>query len=268
MNQTYLHRKDAPFGANVWEAIDKTVTAAAKARLAARRLLSLEGPYGLALQSITAADEAVDGAGNVRMRCGQSLPVPGIEGSFSLSIRNIAAFEATGQPLDLSAAARAAAACADQEDALIFQGSKVLGVTGLLTAKNVQAVALGSWKEIGHAVDNILQAVTKLASAGFQGPYALALAPPLFNGLFRRYPQTAQTELEHLRQVVTDGIVSAAALSQGGVLVTAVKELASIVIGQDLETAYVGPAGRDYTFAISETLVLRLNEPSSVCVLK
>ena len=97
---------------------------------------------------------------------------------------------------------------------------------------------------------------------------ALALAPALYNKLFRRYPEGNMTELEHFGQVVPGGIVKAAAIPRGGVLVTSVKELAALVVGQDLVASYVGPSGRDYAFAISETLALRLTEPASICVLR
>lgn len=270
MSDKYLHREGAPFGAAVWEKIDETVMSVAKARMAGRRLLHLDGPHGLGLQAFGNAGSGSAGTdtGGVAVRAPAMTPLLSIERSFALAVRDIAAFESTGQLLDLGSAAKAAAACADQEDALVFNGLKPLGLEGLLTARGVQSCKLREWKEVGSAVDNILEGVTKLDAEGFQGPYAVALAPALFNTLFRRYLQGDQTEMEHLRQAVTEGIVKAAAIDRGGVLVTAVKELVSIVVGQDLLTAFVGPAGRDYQFAVSETAVLRLAEPTSVCVLK
>ena len=269
-DDTYLHRADAPFGNDVWAKLDETVVGVAKARLAGRRLLHVDGPHGLALQAFGSAERAANDAVSTQVvvQTARMIPVPSIESPFSLSAREIAAFESTHQLFDTSAAARAAAACADQEDALVFNGLPSLGLHGLLTAKGVQTCKRTAWKEIGSAVDNILQCVNALDRAGFHGPYALALAPALYNTLFRRYEQGNQTELEHLQQVVTDGIVKAAAVGTGGVLVTAVKELAAIVLGQDLATAYVGPSGRDYAFTVSETAVLRLAEPASVCVLE
>jgi len=270
MSNAYLHREDAPFGQQVWAKLDETIVGVAKARLAGRRLLPVDGPHGLALQSLSSAERALTDTVSdaVALRAPRLTPVPAIESAFSLSIREIAAFESTGQLLDLTAAARAAAACADQEDALVFNGMKTIGLEGLLTAHGVRVCKLTAWKEPGDAVENILQCVNALDGAGFHGPYALALAPPLYNTLFRCYPQGAQTELDYLRQVVTDGIVKAAALATGGVLVTAVKELAAIAIGQDLTTAFCGPSGRDYAFTVLETAVLRLADPASVCVLK
>lgn len=270
MNDTYLHRDGTPFGDGVWAQIDAAVVGSAKARMAGRRLLHVAGPYGLALKAFSGAERSVADAVSERvvLRIPGMTPVPSIESPFCLSIRDVAAFEGTGQLPDLSPAARAAAACADQEDALVFNGAPSIGLEGLLTARGGHSCRLTAWKEPGQAVDNVLQCINKLDGAGFHGPYALALAPALYNTLFRRYPQANQTELEHLRQAVTEGIVKAPMAGNGGVLVTAVSELASIVLGQDLAASFVGPSGRDYAFTVSESAVLRLVEPASVCVLK
>ena len=42
-----LNRGDAPFSDKVWAAIDAAVVGAAKSQLGARRVLPVEGPYGL-----------------------------------------------------------------------------------------------------------------------------------------------------------------------------------------------------------------------------
>ncbi len=270
MSEKFLHRGDAPFDEKVWEKIDETVTAAARGQLSARRLLHVDGPYGLGLKAIQGPDAAVEEttSESVSMMASPSMPVALIQSTFSLSARDIAAFEATGLSFDLKVAAAAAIACARQEDALILHGSKALGVEGLLTAKGTQSLKLKPWTEVGAAVDDIIKAITKLDDAGLHGPYTLALAPSLYNLLFRRYPQGNMAEMEHLRSAVTDGIVKAPAISSGAVLLASGRQFASIVLGQDLMTGFVGPSGGEYEFVISESLTLRLVEPSAVCVLK
>ncbi len=270
MSEKFLHRGDVPFGDTVWEKIDEAVVDSAKGQLCGRRLLHVDGPFGLGLKSLSGPDSDVGEAAaeNVTVAASPATPVALIHSGFTLSAREIAAFEESGLPFDLRAAAAAALACARQEDALIFSGSKALGVQGLVTAKGTQSMKLESWQEIGGAVDDLIQAVNALDGAGFHGPYAVALAPSRYNLLFRRYPQGNATELEHLRAVVTDGIVKAPAIASGGVLLASGRRFASIVLGQDLMTSFVGPSGRDYEFAVSESLALRLVEPAAVCVLK
>jgi uncharacterized linocin/CFP29 family protein len=270
MSESYLQRADAPFGAAVWEAIDAAVTGMARARLSARRILEIEGPYGLALRTLYRADGSACGGEpeEVRVRIPSSQPVPFIESSFCLDVRAVAAFESLGQPLDLAPAVRAAAAVAAREDDLLFAGNAAAGLTGLLNAKGVKQAPLRAWDDIGAAAENVLQAVDKLDEAGFHGPYALALPPARYNRLFRLYPQAGRSELEQLRLAVTGGIIKSASLKDAGVLVTSVRELAAIVIGQDLETAFVGPSGRAFELGVSESVALQLREPASVCVMK
>ncbi|NOZ27606.1 MAG: bacteriocin family protein [Chloroflexi bacterium] len=270
MSHHFLHREDAPFGDEVWQKIDETVTEAAKSQLCARRLLHIEGPYGLGLKTLPSRDAPVEKADveGVSLEASSGTPVTVIRGEFALGTRDIAAFEQTGVPLDLSSVAEAAIACARQEDALLFNGSASLGVSGLLNAEGTLSTRLKSWDEVGTAVEDIIAAVMKLDEAGFHGPYALALSPGRYNLLFRRYPQGNQTEIEHLRMLVTDGIVKAPAIPSGGVLLATGRQYASIVIGQDLIAGFIGPAGGRYEFTLFESVALRLLQPQAVCVLR
>ena len=270
MANEFLHRGDAPFGQKVWGAIDETVIGAAKGQMSARRLLHVEGPYGLGLKTLPGGDAEVsseeDGIG---LAAGSIVPVALIRKGFALPARDIASFEQTGLPMDLALAADAALACAQQEDDLVFNGSKALGVSGLTNAKGAHSLGLGSWaSEPGTAADDAIKAVTLLDGAGFHGPYAMALAPALYNLLFRRYAQGNQTEMEHVRTIVTDGVVKAPALAKGGIVIASGRQYASIVLGQDLMTGFIGPAGGDYEFTVSESVALRLRAAGAVCVLK
>jgi uncharacterized linocin/CFP29 family protein len=86
--------------------------------------------------------------------------------------------------------------------------------------------------------------------------------------LFRRYPQGNATELEHLKQMVTDGIVKAPAVRAGGIFLCTCGPFANIVLGQDLTTGFIGPAGSEYEFLVSESIALWLTQPAAVCILK
>lgn len=271
MGDRYLHRGDAPFGEGVWERIDEAVAHAAKSQLSGRRLLHIEGPYGLGVKALPLPDceaETKPTVEGVTVSASGSLPLALLQSAFTLSVRDVAAFEERGVPLDVSPAVQAAFRCARQEDHLLFTGAKAFGLDGLLTAKGVQKVACKDWAEVGDAVDAVIEAVTTLDEAGFHGPYALALAPARYNLLFRRYPQGNQTELGHLEAVVTEGLVKAPSLESGGVLVAAGRPFASIAVGQDLLTGFVGPSGTAYEFVITESIALRLRQPEAVCLLQ
>jgi uncharacterized linocin/CFP29 family protein len=195
-------------------------------------------------------------------------PLVMIYSEFSLPIRDVVAFEATGCPLDLSQAARAAIDCARQEDTLVFTGAKSTGLEGLATISGSQSLKLNAWDSIGTAGEDMIRAITLLDKAGFSGPYALGLSPERYNLLLRRYPQGNQTELEHIRQMITDGITKASLIPSGGVLLCGCGQCTSIVLGQDLSTSYIGPSGNTYEFVVSESIAVCLSQPEAICVLK
>lgn len=263
MANKYLARDDAPFGSDVWGVLDSAMVEAAKGQLTGRRLLQLEGPYGLGLKSVPLMDETTDSG----LIASATLPLVLIYEEFDLGARDLANYERLGMTLDRTAVAEAAMAVAEREEDLIFHGSDELGVSGLLTANGAKSLALSPWDELGGAVDDLIEAVTILDNEGFHGPYSLALAPQRFNKLFRRYERGNQTEIEHLRMLVTDGIYKAPALDDGGALVSTGRQYASIVMGQDMTVGFIGPEGDRVAFTVSESLVPRIRRPNAICVL-
>jgi uncharacterized linocin/CFP29 family protein len=267
MSNKYLGRDDFAGGEEIWSRLDEVVMSAAKSQLSGRRILDIEGPYGLALKSVPLPDKIVND-GDPKLTTGGLLPVPLIETTFSLGARDLAAFESSGFSLDTEAIAMAAMSVASAEDSLVFEGNKNLGIEGLLTAKGAQWVKLSNWDEVGTAANDVIKALNSLDAVGFHGPYILALSPDLHNLLYRLYPQGYQVEMQHVESIVGSSVIKAPSIKRGGVLLAAGKQFASIIIGQDMATGFVGPEDGHFVFKISESLVPWVRVPSSVCVLK
>lgn len=261
MTDKYLSRDDAPFGSEVWDALDAAMIGAAKSQLTGRRLLDVEGPFGLGLKAVPLRDAETE-AGLVA----QMLPLVLIQKTFSLGRRDLASYERERVALDTGPVAAAAGDAARQEDALIFGGAA--GVPGLLTAPGVHTLQLDAWDEVGVAAEDLMKAMTVLDGAGLHGPYALALAPDRYNRLFRLYDQGKLSELEHVQTMATGGVLKAPALASGGVLVATGRQYAAIVLGQDMAIGFVGPAGDGYDFFISESLAPLVRVPQAICVLQ
>jgi uncharacterized linocin/CFP29 family protein len=261
MSNKYLARGDAPFGDEIWSLLDSAMIDVARTQLAGRRMLGLEGPYGLGLKMIPSADKALESG----LIVSEAVPVPMIRSAFDLGVRDLARYEREGAVLDLGPVAEAAAACARLEDDLVFHGAE--GVPGLLTAEGSSAVQLSSWEKVGAAAGDIIKAVTSLDEAGFHGPYCLGLAAPRYNLLLRRYPQGNWSELEHLKSMAADGVFKVPALKSGGLLLASGKQFASILMGQDMSIGFVGPAGDRLEFTISESLVPVVRQAAAICAL-
>ena len=262
MENRYLGRTEAPLGAETWKLLDSTMIEAAKSQMAGRRILTIDGPFGFGLKVIPVNDcdmeEGISGSTFV--------PVNEIKSEFSLGKRDLASFEKDRLILDLGPVACAAIDCAAKEDQIIFHG--VQGASGLLTAEGSSVQTLTKWDKIGTAADQVIESVTKLDDAGFHGPYCMALAPSLYNLLLRRYPQGDGTELDHIRNIVTDGVVKAPVLKKGGVLLASGRQYATIVVGQDMTIAFNGPVGDGLDFYVIESLALLIRAPEAICVLK
>jgi len=270
----YFPASDAPFGAEVFERVQQTVLGVMKSQLAGRRLLEVEGPYGLGHKSFGGADrdleETTEVAGAVaRLKVATAIPLPMIECTFTLGVREVAAFLEHQAPFSLDPAVRAAMAVARAEDAVVFWGSEAAGLKGLLNMPGVQSRDLESWEELGSPVEDMIRAVGMLEQRGFLGPYALALSPARYDLLYRRYQEAAMLQIQHVEQIVTGGVIKAPGLGNvGGVLVAAGAPFASIVLGQDAQVGFVGPHAAGYELVILESLATRVQVPEAVAVLK
>ena len=94
MENKYLGREDAPIGPETWKALDSTMTEAAKSILAGRRLLHIEGPYGLGLKAVPLQDIRSENG----IITSSFVPVSWIYKTFMLGKRDIAAAEKEGIP--------------------------------------------------------------------------------------------------------------------------------------------------------------------------
>jgi uncharacterized linocin/CFP29 family protein len=263
----YLNRHAAPCSEDVWQRIDDAAVDDARDVLTGRRFLDVNGPYGVGLTSVEVGNDdycrqpAAEEAGAVM---GRAISVPMLRKDFRLSLRRVAAFLDMGQPLNLSAVETAAEAVARREEAFVYHGQPDFQLPGLLTVEGHRHHEGGDWADLDRALEDVLAAVNTLDAQGFRGPYALALAPELYNGLFRRYAGTQMLQLEHLRRLCQRGVYKAPI--EGGVLVD--PRVGRLVIGQDLMAGYANQDGVHCHLYLSESIVLMLEEPRAVCTIR
>jgi uncharacterized linocin/CFP29 family protein len=115
-----------------------------------------------------------------------------------------------------------------REEEFIYHGRPDFHLQGLLTAEGRNKLQGGDWGSVDQVLDNVIAAVNALDGKGYRGPYGLALAPALYNNLFRRYPGSD-------RAAPSAPYTRIAAKSR----VVLVADVGSIVLGQDLQIAYL-----------------------------
>jgi uncharacterized linocin/CFP29 family protein len=255
-----------PLSSELMSKIEDAAIAAAKDILSGRRIIDVEGPYGLGLTALEVGNDEMcrqprpEEASAV---VSHALSLPMIYRRFSVSKRRIAAFEDLRLPLNLKMVEDAAQAVAMREEEFIYHGQPEFHLQGLLTADGRNSLDGGNWNNVDEVIDNVIAAVNILDEKGYRGPYGLALAPPLYNNLFRRYPGSDILQIEHLKRLCTAGIAKAPI--DNGVLIS--QDVGSIVLGQDLQVSYLGPDAAHENFEVSESLVLKIEAADAICTI-
>jgi uncharacterized linocin/CFP29 family protein len=268
----FTMRDDAPLTKEEWGKIDELVVGVARKLLVGRRIIKLAGPYGAGLQMISldsfevgeacVHDESCEGDCDcecqaVHIASREVLSLAVIHKDFSLRWRDIETARQFGSALDLSPVAAAAAACAQAEDKMVFDG--LLGKAG----SKIEAAA---WDEEGNGFANVVAATEALISGGFYGPYAAALPPALYAKMHRLMGRGGRLEVEHIGKMAAGGVFQAPGLKTPFVIAQGVQDL-DLVVGQDLITAYLGPEMVDHRFRVLESLVLRVKRAGAICVM-
>jgi uncharacterized linocin/CFP29 family protein len=248
------------------EQIEAAAVSAARDVLSGRRIIDVEGPYGMGLTTVEVGNDdrcREPGPNEASAVVSHAISVPMIYRRFAISKRRIAAFRGMGQPLNLKTVEDAAQAVAAREEEFIYQGQTDFHLSGLLTAPGRQTIKPGNWQNVDEVLADVINAVNALDSKGYRGPYGLALAPELYNNLFRRYPGSDLLQIEHLKRLCTRGIVKADI--EGCVLVS--RDVGSIILGQDLQVSYLSSDAAHENFSISESVVLKIEAPDAICTI-
>lgn len=274
----FLLRNDAPFTQEQWNAIDGTVVKTARQIMTGRKFISLYGPLGAGVQSVNVDDFGDAGQGDVDFfgegdssplmtRGRRFVELPLIYKDFTLSWRDIESSKQNGLPLDISAAAGAAAICAKKEDELIFLGNDALGYEGLLTASGIKKVEKGSWMEGEAPFMDVAKGIEMLTSNGFVGRFALAVSPDLYMQMQRIQPYTGMLEADRVKKLLEGNLYQTPVLGTNkAVLVCSEPQNMDLAVGQDMITAYMGPEKLNHAMRVLETVLLRIKRKDAIIV--
>jgi uncharacterized linocin/CFP29 family protein len=266
---SWQDREAAPFGQEVWDAIDATARAAAEEVRAGRRVLEVVGPLGFGARAGIAEDVpiAVDPSrAHVHVPRIRAMPV--LHRAVELGARTVEAHAQLGEPLVLLEIAEAARQIARAEDRLLFDGIPESGVAGLLGHPGAVERGAGDWSDPARAADDLLAALAALDAAGRHGPYAVAVSPGRYYQLLRPHPGTSLTPLQQLQPAFASGIVKAPTLADGAVVVLRSPSGPRAIVGQELSAGYDGREGIFHQLSLVESITLLPGEAGSVAVLR
>lgn len=278
MNKTQLY-PDSPLSNQEFTQLDQTVIDAARRQLVGRRFIELYGPLGRGVQSIfndifsenLEAKMDFQGSFDTDIEASKRVnyTIPLLYKDFVLYWRDLEQAKVLDIPIDFSAAANAARDVAILEDQMIFHGAKEFDIPGLMNVPGRITQLIGEWYESGNAFQDIVDARNKLLEMNHNGPFALVLSPQLYSLIHRVHRDTNVLEIEHIRELVTDGVFQSPVLKgKSGVLVNTGRNNLDLAVSEDFETAYLGEEGLNHPFRVFETVVLRIKRPSAICTLE
>lgn len=264
----YLARGDAPFSDSLWTNIDDTVITSVKRVLTGRRFVPIAGPVGAGQQlaKIDAPykeEEFKDGFVQTSGR--KVVEIPQLYADFWLYWRDLQASELSGT----SQVVLAAQELANTEDNMIYYGIPSMNIDGILTAKGTQNVKRSDWSTGEASFTDVSKAMTMLEKGNRLGRYALITSTDLYVQLQRIQSGTGMLESKRIENLIGSRIIHSTVLKEKtAFLVCAEPYVMDLMIGQDINTAYLELVDLNHHLRVLETALFRLKSPDGVVIFK
>lgn len=258
-----LNRHLAPIPGSVWKQIEEEAARVLRLHLAARKLVDFEGPRGWEYSSAPLGraepveDAPVDGV-HARRRLVQ--PLVELHVPFDLSREELDAAVRGAQDVDWAPLVQAATRLASTEDRAVFHGWASAGIRGLAAHSEHKPVSLSrDYLEYPRAVT---QALERLRQAGVDGPYAIALGPRCYDGLWQTTGAGGYPVLRHVMRLIEGPAVWAPALDGAAVLSQRGGDF-QLVSGLDPAVGYASHDTRTVHLYLTESFTFRLLGPDA-----
>lgn len=260
-----LHRELAPISNAAWEQIEEEVARTFKRTVAARRVVDVKGPGGLALAGVGTGHQKsiASPLKGVDARQRQVLPLVVLRVPFELSREAIDDVERGANDSDWQPAKDAAIKLAYAEDRAIFDGYKAAQIIGVREGTSNPVLPLP--KDIADYPTVIAKALEQLRLEGVDGPYSVLLGADAYTAVAEANDQ-GYPILEHIGHIVSGEIIWAPAIDGGAIVSTRGGDY-EMHIGQDLSIGYLDHNAETVRLYLEETFTfLMLTAEASVSV--
>jgi uncharacterized linocin/CFP29 family protein len=251
-----LHRELAPISDAAWAQIEEETARTLKRYLAARRVVDLHGPSGVALSAVgTGHLQNIAAPGNgIIARQREVKALVELRVPFELDRQMIDDVERGANDSDWQPAKDAAKTIAFAEDGAVFDGYAAGGIQGIRQGTSNPIEPLPG--DVRNYPDAIAHALSQLRLVGVNGPYSVLLGADEYTAVAEArdygYPV-----LEHLRRIVDGEIIWAPAIAGAFVLTTRGGDF-DLHIGQDFSIGYLSHSDTGVRLYLQESLTFLL----------
>lgn len=267
MARELLKRDLAPLTPEALAAVDAEVARVLKLHLTARPLVDFRGPFGWQFAAVNTGrldPMTSGGVPGVELALRLAQPVIEMRVPMHLSLAELDIVSRGGNDPDLSALVAAAKQAAQAEDATIFKGSAAAGIRGIVPGSPHTPHSLPS--DLRELPGVILAARENLLQAGIGGPYALALAAPVYDQVLAA-AENGYPLVKRITQVL-DGPLARSPALEGGVLLSMRGGDFELHVGQDFAVGYAGHDRQQLELYITESFTFRSIEPAAAVLLR
>jgi len=251
-----LHRELAPISDAAWADIEEETSRTLKRYLAARRVVDVREPGGVALSAVgTGHLRNIEAPGRgILARQREVKALVELRVPFDLDRQQIDDVERGADDSDWQPAKDAARELAFAEDRAIFDGYAAAGIQGVRQGTSNPLMTLPA--DVRAYPDAIAQALSQLRLVGVNGPYSVLLSADAYTGLSETsdhgYPV-----LEHVKRLVDGEIIWAPAIAGAFVLTTRGGDF-DFHIGQDISIGYLSHTDTAVRLYLQETFTFLL----------
>jgi uncharacterized linocin/CFP29 family protein len=251
-----LHRELAPVSESAWAQIEEEAARTLKRYLAARRVVDVKGPGGVALAAVgTGHLRQVDAPGEgILARQREAKALVELRVPFELERHAIDDVERGANDSDWQPLKDAARRMAFAEDRAVFEGYSAAGIQGIRQGTSNPVKTLPG--DVLKYPDAIAEALSQLRLVGVNGPYSVVMGADAYTALSEAsdhgYPV-----IQHIQRLVSDEIIWAPAIAGAFVSTTRGGDF-ELHLGQDVSIGYSKNSDRTVTFYLQETLTFLL----------
>ncbi len=260
-----LHRELAPISDAAWADIEEETSRTLKRYLAARRVVDVHGPGGVALSAVGTGHlrtiKTPDNGILARQRDVNALVE--LRVPFELNRQQVDDVERGAEDSDWQPAKDAARLLAFAEDRAIFDGYAAAGIGGVREGTSNPVMTLPA--DVRGYPDVFAQALSQLRQVGVNGPYSVLLSADAYTRLSETsdhgYPV-----MEHIKRMVDGEIIWAPAIAGAFVVTTRGGDF-GFHIGQDISIGYLSHTDTAVRLYLQETFTfLLLTTEASVAI--
>jgi len=267
MSMDLLKRDKAPITPDALKAVDDEAARVLKLNLAGRRLIDFRGPHGWHMAAVNTGrlEMISSGPHDMELAIRRVQPLVEVRVPMRLSLTELDAVARGATDPDLDAVVVAAEQAAQAEDSAIFNGLSAAGIQGIIPASPHPPHKLPA--DVRELPGVILAARETLRQAGISGPYALALAAPIYAQVLAA-AEDGYPLAKRITQQVLDGPMVRVPAIDGGVLLSMRGGDYELHVGQDLSVGYLSHDRQSVELYITESFTFRTLEPAAAVALK